>query len=123
MTIFLSSQPQILSGTAAGLASSAPEIHLAAPPAGTQPGFSREAAIKAALWDGATLREAVLVELTSPYSGSGPRLVWAVSQMPVGGIVRPSGGPLGASLHLPRPTYQVSFIDARTDELVFIVGG
>ena len=113
--------------TAAGLASSAPEIHLTAPPAGAQPGLSRAAAIKAALWDGATLREAVLVELTSPYSGSGPQLVWAVSQMPAGGIVRPSGGPLATPLHtpphMPRPTYQVSFIDAHTGKLAFIVIG
>lgn len=87
--------------TAAGLASSAPEIHMTAPQAGAQPGLSREAAINAALWTGATLREAVLVELTSPYSGSEPRLVWAISQMPPGGIVRPSGGPMGMPLHLP----------------------
>ncbi|MHB8685464.1 MAG: hypothetical protein ACYC9X_14200 [Dehalococcoidia bacterium] len=96
---------------------------MTAPQAGAQPSLSREAAINAALWTGATLREAVLVELTSPYSGSGPRLVWAISQMPPGGIVRPSGGPLGASLHLPRPTFQVSFIDAHTGKLAFIAIG
>lgn len=115
-------QPAILrSVDAASLASSG--IHLYVPLSTAAP-VSRDAAIDAGVWPGASLREAALVELDSDFRANHKRLVWAVSQVPLGGIRWPSGGPMGHKAHqYNEPTYFLTFIDAETGAFVFAIIG